>query len=112
MEKVMVKTVLGASAVALMAMAQATTITPNCQTQLSQIKAELQSQRVSPSISGKYEQAERLCAANQEMEAQQLAGEIRQEMAQQQPGAAQQPGAVALPQPAAKPSGAPATTTQ
>jgi hypothetical protein len=79
----MMNRILGASAVAVLSITPALAITPNCETQLSQIRVELDQQKVkAESMVSKYQQAERLCAAKQEMEAQKLAQEIRQEMGQ------------------------------
>ena len=77
----MLSRILGASAVAILSITPALAITPNCETQLNQIKVELDQQKVkSESLVSKYQQAETLCAAKDEMEAQKLAQEIREEM--------------------------------
>ena len=79
------KCLIGASALAILAIAPAPAfaVAPNCADQLAQIKSELAGQvDAKPAIRDKYQEAERLCAANKDMEAQQLAQEIRAEMAQ------------------------------
>ena len=79
----MMNRLFSASAIVLLSITPAFAITPNCETQLAQIKVELDQQKVrTESLTAKYQQAEQLCAAQQEMEAQKLAQEIRQEMEQ------------------------------
>jgi proteasome assembly chaperone (PAC2) family protein len=79
----MMNRILSAGAIALLSATPALAIAPNCETQLAQIKVELEQQKVkTESLSAKYTQAEQLCAAHDEMAAQKLAQEIRQEMEQ------------------------------
>jgi proteasome assembly chaperone (PAC2) family protein len=83
MEDTMLNRILSVSAIALLSITPALAIAPNCETQLAQIQVQLDQQKVkTEALTAKYEQAERLCAAQQEMESQKLAQEIRQEMEQ------------------------------
>ena len=73
------------SAVALVAVASgpAFAVGPNCGDQLAQIKAQLSSEQLAQSAEAKqYQEAERLCSAGKDMEAQDLARRIREQMAQ------------------------------
>src|SRR5205823_105784 len=78
----MIRSVVGAVAFGLLAATPALAIAPSCADQLAQIKAEMTSDVLAQSELGKkYEEANRLCVAGNDMKAQALAREIRQEMA-------------------------------
>jgi hypothetical protein len=78
----MIRSVVGAVALTLLASSPAFAIAPNCADQLAQVKAEMTSDVLAQSQLGKkYEEANRLCTAGNDMQAQALAREIRQEMA-------------------------------
>jgi hypothetical protein len=74
---------IGAGAIAMLAANPAHAIAPNCGGQLAQLNAQLSSEQRTRSTEGKqYQEAERLCNAGKDMEAQGLARKIREEMAQ------------------------------
>jgi hypothetical protein len=76
------RSVFGAAAIGLLASGPAFAIAPNCADQLAQIKAEMTSDVLAQSNLGKkYEEANRLCASGKDTQAQALARDIRQEMA-------------------------------
>jgi hypothetical protein len=78
----MIRSVVVAAAFGLLATTQAFAIAPNCADELAQIKSEMTSDVLAQSALGKkYEEAKRLCAAGNEMQAQGLARELREEMA-------------------------------
>jgi hypothetical protein len=78
----MLRAVVGAAFIGLFASAPAFAIAPNCADQLAQIKAEMTSDVLAQSDVGKkYEEANRLCASGKDMQAQSLAREIREQMA-------------------------------
>jgi hypothetical protein len=78
----MMRAVVGAAVIGLLASAPAFAIAPNCADQLAQIKAEMTSDVLAQSDVGKkYEEANRLCASGKDMQAQSLAQQIREEMA-------------------------------
>ena len=55
----------------------------NCGDQLAQVKAQLSSEMLAQSaVANKYREAERLCAAGQDEQAQTLAQQLREQMAQ------------------------------
>jgi hypothetical protein len=55
----------------------------NCGDQLAQIKAQLSSEMLAQSaVANKYKEAERLCSAGQDEQAQALAQQLREQMAQ------------------------------
>ena len=55
----------------------------NCGDQLAQIKAQLSSETLAQSaMASKYQEAERLCSAGQDEQAQALAQQLREQMAQ------------------------------
>ena len=74
--------VFGGLILGLLATTPAFAIAPNCADQLAQIKAEMTSDVLAQSALGKkYEEANRLCASGKDMQAQSLAREMREEMA-------------------------------
>jgi len=76
------RSVLGGFILGLLATAPAFAIAPNCADQLAQLKSEMTSDVLAQSGPGKkYEEANRLCASGKDIEAQSLAREIREEMA-------------------------------
>jgi hypothetical protein len=78
----MARLAVGALTLGLLATAPAFAIAPNCADQLAQIKAEITSDVLAQSALGKkYEEANRLCASGKDMQAQSLAREIREEVA-------------------------------
>lgn len=97
----MTRYLIGAGALALLAASPALAVGPNCADQLAQIKGQLSSEQLAQSAEAKqFEEAERLCNAGEDMEAQEMARQIRGEMAQK--GAAGSSGA---PRSAAGPAG-------
>ena len=79
----MIRYLIGAGAITLLALNPALAVGPSCGDQLAQIKAQLSSEQLAQSAEAKqYQQAERLCNAGKDMEAQNLARQIREEMAQ------------------------------
>ena len=97
----MIRYLIGAGALALLAAHPALAVGPNCGDQLAQIKAQLSSEQLAQSAEAKqFQEAERLCSSGKEMEAQNLARQIREEMAQK--GTAGSSGA---PRSAAAPAG-------
>lgn len=90
----MIRSIVGAAALGLLATTSAFAIAPNCKDQLAQIKSEATSDVLAQSALGKkYEEANRLCAAGDDMKAQALAREIREEMANKQGSAGTQESA-------------------
>jgi hypothetical protein len=82
-EETVVKYMIAVGGVVLLAANPALAVGANCGDQLAQIKGQASSELLAQSeIAQKYQQAERLCSAGKDMEAQQLAGEIREQMAQ------------------------------
>ena len=78
----MIRSLVGAAVFGLVATTNAFAIAPNCADELAQIKSEMTSDVLAQSALGKkYEEANRLCAAGNDMQAQGLAREIREEMA-------------------------------
>jgi hypothetical protein len=78
----MIKHLLVASGAVILA-GPAFAVGPNCGDQLAQLKAQLTSELLAQSAEAdKLKEADRLCAAGKEMEAQQLAQELRDQMAQ------------------------------
>jgi hypothetical protein len=74
---------VSASVIALLAATPAFAVGPNCGDQLAQIKSQLTSEQLAQSAEAKqYQQAERLCSAGKDMEAQDMARQIREQMAQ------------------------------
>ena len=66
----------------------------NCGDQLAQIKAQLSSETLAQSaVANKYQEAERLCSAGQDEQAQNLAQQLREEMAQKGAAGTSEPGA-------------------
>lgn len=79
----MIRSVVGVVAFGLLATSSAFAIAPNCADQLAQIKMEATSDVLAQSPLGKkYQEATRLCEAGNDMQAQALAREIREEMAE------------------------------
>ncbi len=90
----MIRSIIGAAAFGLLATSSAFAIAPNCADQLAQIKAEATSDVLAQSPLGKkYEEANHLCATGNDMQAQALAREIREEMANKRGGSGAQEGA-------------------
>jgi hypothetical protein len=82
-EGTMVKYLLAASGAVILAASPAFAVGPNCGDQLAQLKTQLSSELLAQSAEAdKLKEADRLCAAGKEMEAQQLAQELREHMAQ------------------------------
>jgi hypothetical protein len=78
----MTRLLVGAAVFGLVATTNAFAIAPNCADELAQIKSEMTSDVLAQSALGKkYEEANRLCAAGNDIQAQGLAREIREEMA-------------------------------
>lgn len=97
----MIRYLIGAGALALLAASPVFAVGPNCADQLAQIKGQLSSEQLAQSAEAKqFQEAERLCNAGKDMEAQDLARQIRGEMAQK--GAAGSSGA---PRSASTPTG-------
>jgi hypothetical protein len=83
MKEVDVIRYLGAVAVLAAASGPAFVVGSNCGDQLAQIKAQLSSEQLAQSAEAKkYQQAEQLCSAGKDMEAQDLARQIREQMTQ------------------------------
>jgi len=81
--KPVIKYLIGVGGVVVLAANPAFAIGANCGDQLAQIKGQASSELLAKStIADKYQEAERLCAAGKDTEAQDLAGQIREEMAQ------------------------------
>lgn len=78
----MFRYLIGAGAITLLAASPALAVGPNCGDQLAQLKAQLSSQHAQSAEATKYQEAERLCNAGKDMEAQNLARQIREGMAQ------------------------------
>ena len=79
----MIRYLIGVSAITLLVTNPALAVGANCGDQLAQIKAQLSSEQLAQSAEAKqYQEAERLCNAGKDMEAQDLARQIREEMAQ------------------------------
>jgi hypothetical protein len=90
----MIRPILGAAAFGLLATSSAFAIAPNCADQLAQIKAEVTSDVLAQSALGKkYQEATRLCEAGNDMQAQALAREIREGMADKNAGSSAQESA-------------------
>jgi hypothetical protein len=101
MEEAVTRYLIGASALALLAANPALAVGPNCGDQLAQIKGQLSSEQLAQSAEAKqFQEADRLCKSGKDMEAQEMAQQIREEMAQK--GAAGSSGA---PSSAAGPAG-------
>lgn len=85
----MIRSIVGAAAFGWLATSSAFAIAPNCADQLAQIKAEVTSDVLAQSALGKkYQEANRLCEAGNDMQAQALAREIREEMDDKNAGSA------------------------
>jgi hypothetical protein len=73
---------IGAAALALLAANPALAVGSNCGDQLAQIKGQLSSEQLAQSAEAKqFQEAERLCSAGKDMEAQDMARQLREEMA-------------------------------
>jgi hypothetical protein len=84
----MMKPVLGAAILSLLAVGPALAIAPNCQDQLAQLNAEIsQKSGAKTALMEKYNEAQRLCSQNKDEEAQGLARQIREELAGKAPSA-------------------------
>ena len=93
-EETVIKYLIGAGSIVVLAASPALAVGPNCGDQLAQIKAQLSSENLAQSpVANKYQEAERLCNAGQEQQAQDLARELREQVAQK--GAAGSSGAPA-----------------
>jgi hypothetical protein len=89
-----IKYLIGVAGIVVLATGPALAIGANCGDQLAQIKGQASSELLAQSeLAGKYQEAERLCTAGKDTEAQELAGQIREQMAQK--GAAGSSGAPA-----------------
>jgi len=78
-----IKYLIGVGGIVVLAANPAFAIGANCGDQLAQIKGQASSEILAQSeMAKKYQEAERLCSAGKDMEAQNLAGQIREEMAQ------------------------------
>ena len=90
----MIKYLIGVGGIVALATSPALAIGANCGDQLAQIKGQASSELLAQSeMASKYQEAERLCSAGKDTEAQDLAGQIREQMAQK--GAAGSSGAPA-----------------
>lgn len=79
----MIRYLIGAGALAVLAANPALAVGPNCGDQLAQIKGQLSSEQLAQSAEAKqFQEAQRLCNSGKDMEAQALARQIREEMAQ------------------------------
>jgi hypothetical protein len=79
----MVRFLSATSVIALMVIGSAFAAEPNCRDQLAQVKPQVTSELLAQSMEAdRYKEAERLCAAGKDAEAQQLAKQISQEIAQ------------------------------
>ena len=97
----MIRYLIGAGAIILALATPAFAVGATCGDQLAQLKAQLSSEQLAQSNEAKqYQEAERLCNSGKDMEAQDLARQIREEMAQK--GTAGSSGA---PRSAGAPSG-------
>ena len=77
----MIKSVIGGTIVSFLAIAPAFAVAPNCQGQLDAIRGQLADQGgAKAALSAKYEEAQRLCSANKDEEAQALAQQLREEL--------------------------------
>jgi hypothetical protein len=77
----MIRSAIGALTLGLLT-TPAFAIAPNCADQLAEIKAQMTSEMLAQSALGnKYEEADRLCKQGNDMQAQALAREIREQMA-------------------------------
>jgi hypothetical protein len=89
-----IKHLIGVGVIVVLAANPAFAIGANCGDQLAQIKGQASSELLAQSeMAGKYQEAERLCTAGKDMEAQELAAQIREQMSQK--GAAGSSGAPA-----------------
>jgi hypothetical protein len=94
----MIRFVTGALAVGLLA-TPAFAIAPNCADQLAEIKSQMTSEMLAQSALGnKYEEADRLCKSGNDLRAQSLAREIREQMAAKANGAHESTGSSVMPQ--------------
>jgi|SRR5690348_8554292 len=83
MKEVNVIRYLGAVALVALASGPAFAVGPSCGDQLAQIKAQLSSEQLAQSAEAKkYQDAEQLCSAGKDTEAQDLARQIREQMTQ------------------------------
>ena len=74
--------IIGGGILALLA-TPALAVGSNCGDQLAQIKGQLSSEQLAQSAEAKqFQEAERLCNSGKDMEAQDLARQLREEMAQ------------------------------
>jgi hypothetical protein len=95
----MMRSVFGAAVIGLFASGPAFAIAPNCADQLAEIKAQVTSEMLAQSALGnKYEEADRLCKQGNDMQAQALAREIREQMAEKANGAHESTGSSVIPQ--------------
>ena len=77
----MMRYVLGAGLLCLLATGPAFAVAPDCGGQLAAIKAQMSGKKVDDATRSKYERAEKLCSQKKDEEAQALARQIREEMA-------------------------------
>ena len=90
----MIRYLIGVGGIVVLATSPALAVGPNCGDQLAQIKAQLSSENLAQSpVANKYQKAERLCNAGQDQQAQDLARQLREQMAEK--GAAGSSGAPA-----------------
>ncbi len=79
----MIRSLIGAGALVVLASGPSLAVAPDCHDQLTQVRAEMAGNPHLPSADlQKYNEAERLCADGKEMQAQQLAREIRDDIAE------------------------------
>ena len=95
----MIKKLIGVGGIMALLASPAFAIGANCGDQLAQIKGQASSEILAQSeMAKKYQEAERLCGAGKDMEAQELAGQIREEMAQKgQAGSSGAPASAGTP---------------
>ncbi len=88
----MVKSLLAAGALALLAAAPALAVAPECHDQLAQLKPQIDAAKDKAGMNSKYQQAERLCGEKKDMEAQNLIREMRSELARKGGGSMEESG--------------------
>ena len=82
----MIKPVIGAAILSLLAIGPAFGIAPPCQDQLAQVDRQLaEKSGAKAALTAKLDEAKRLCQESKNEEAQDMAQQIRQELAGQEP---------------------------
>jgi hypothetical protein len=96
----MMKSVIGAALLSLFAITPAFAVAPECQSQLDALRGQLAEKAgAKTALSAKYDQAQRLCSANKDEEAQALARQMREELAGRAPTEGSASGSTAAPAP-------------